>query len=1061
MATSLRRGSFSPSLDPFGSSRGGLGRYNVSGESITSLAQQELYAVSVAWANGTATDEDYIAAIERIIDLTAPATSERTRYENQLNDAKYAIGRNKLVRDVNNATTTSTRQSALRALLTYEQGHLGTMTATNSEAYREQQDRVAGVRSDLRRERYTDAVKRYNSGKLSTAGLISIVSGLAEESGNDPDSDDWAETLMDLRDRQRDESITQQYQDYQHNRATGTSLLAAIDAQLAQLEPGSPKYTELLRQREDLAESIRRETASKKDAEMYGRFQRGEISNADWLKYLTQRYEQAPEGTTERIEAGNRLKEYVFSVSEDKLRYDLEVGKPGAREQLIALYRVYRDGANVVRGSQEWMALDLAIRRLQGGGSVGGGGGGGGGGKGYSTGGKLIVPLAQLEDIMLAQEFNGQKVPADFKRLFSLDPTDAEDAKWWDNNFRSMRDSLADGRSTWIYYDQRGAAHELRFTPSVMSQMAELNLAYQQYALAEADNPKEVQARVGKIISARQALQTVGGTLTMDIIRSVFEDLDRAKKIALAGGRLGEYIELTEQQQDFLQESLWIPAGAPLDTALSQNQYLSDAQLRTVQDLIFGVTPYAPGVNEQGDRLLSLAGTPALRQNRQNGEWELDPQYAYLTQNNEGTVEVVLNDGGLVEAPDGTLVPAYQTAAVQARVSVFGQPTVVWQPVDDGGTGLTVWSDQAVTPIAGPRAGSVAGGGVSSRPPSFEPSWGQLADSKTGEKAKLPVKTMTTYERANGLPTAVHWVSFDGATWLRMPTSGALSPRLVVPAGYKWTSTNGGTWTKDGQEVSATEVLAAAKWWGGGRGQTGLGTPGVRLTMRTTAMQSTDGSIIGYHPLDTRPDWVIDAEEIDRLRNRNRDRLAMAERIRELGLDPERQQDVPIRKPREVPSYERGPSPEVSRMEADLRRRVEEGDIMPAGMRWLWQRQQATLPAGAQLLRTGERPDIRFRLPATQIASLPKPVLATIEQAARPAIITLAPPTLSAEIRNPAGVPAPKRPPLPAPKPPPPPPALKAEEKLPPIKPSKQTGDQYTAPAPPRQQGRPRGMTPE
>jgi len=68
-----RSGSFSPSLDPFGSGSGGLGRYDLGGGDVMSLAAQELYAVGVAWANGTASDDEYLAAIQKVLDMTRPA----------------------------------------------------------------------------------------------------------------------------------------------------------------------------------------------------------------------------------------------------------------------------------------------------------------------------------------------------------------------------------------------------------------------------------------------------------------------------------------------------------------------------------------------------------------------------------------------------------------------------------------------------------------------------------------------------------------------------------------------------------------------------------------------------------------------------------------------------------------------------------------------------------------------------------------------------------------------------------------------------------------------------
>src|SRR3954471_24584865 len=111
-----RSGSFSGTLDPFGRSRGGLGRYNVTGASIQSLAEAEAYAVAVAWANGEASDADYLASLQKMVGLADPGSSELVTAQNKLDDATYTIGRNDLSRQVNNADTPAQRTAALQKL---------------------------------------------------------------------------------------------------------------------------------------------------------------------------------------------------------------------------------------------------------------------------------------------------------------------------------------------------------------------------------------------------------------------------------------------------------------------------------------------------------------------------------------------------------------------------------------------------------------------------------------------------------------------------------------------------------------------------------------------------------------------------------------------------------------------------------------------------------------------------------------------------------------------------------------------------------------------------------
>ncbi|MEI6357304.1 MAG: hypothetical protein WCP53_09395, partial [Verrucomicrobiota bacterium] len=87
-----RTGSFGGSLNPFGGgSISNLSAYNIG----SNLAELEVYRTEVAWGNGTATDDQYIAALNKAVDMTDPNSRARETAQNRLDDAVYRIGRSK------------------------------------------------------------------------------------------------------------------------------------------------------------------------------------------------------------------------------------------------------------------------------------------------------------------------------------------------------------------------------------------------------------------------------------------------------------------------------------------------------------------------------------------------------------------------------------------------------------------------------------------------------------------------------------------------------------------------------------------------------------------------------------------------------------------------------------------------------------------------------------------------------------------------------------------------------------------------------------------------------
>lgn len=848
----LRSGGFTGTLDPFGSGRGGLGRYNITGDTISSLAEYEAYAVSVAWANGNATDAEYLASLRHMVELAPEGTRERVTAENRLHDAEYAIGRNAIVRTINNATAYGPRQAAYQDLLKFEEAHLASMTEKDSQAYREQLDRIASLRGDMRQNRYSALLEQVNRGQAATTKLLSLARKLATEAkaAGDPDVDEWGQTIFSLEERVKDEQIAKAYQDYQYERTQASDVIGLIDARLAELDPQSAAYRELSRTREDFVTRAKATDANKREAEIQGLRADGKISDADYLSYLRDAYNAETPGSAEWVRAGTRLREFTFSLAEDKLRYD--VGK-GSRpvSDLIRFYEQYQ--ATMTPGGERWRAMQLTIDSLKRGGSRGGGGGGSSGGP-LTLGPKLIDGQAALADIL-----GGADAPPSFADLFRIDPTNGTARDWWKNNLRSAAAAFSDRATTWTYYDPAGNAYELPFNPAMMAEFDQLDLTYMRIGLTSATSAGEAQDWVSRIITSSNALQSHGSQLTMDVFDKVWDALERQKQIALASGRLAEYSNLTMQQSDLARSILDSP-------------YLTFNNRETITNRVAAIAPrnLEPGenYNPDGDPVLGmiLDGSIIAKVDSETGQIlsaTLDPDKGYISQKQDGEFELVAvpqdATGFRLDPETEQNVPLYYDDHVLVTVSFMGTNAAVWQPFSDPAgqaagdlrASLPVYrEDPSGASVFAPIASRYAEASGVATKLSYESPNGPQA-------ASLPVYTTYTVEPGGRIVT---WVSLSKPgpepggtpdTWVALGADGS-APRIVLPPTV--TTKPGGGWQINGKDVTPAEVLALARLWTSGDSlrDGSLGQPGMSFVMRRTDHTGQ---------LDLRPEWEIDAEE--------------------------------------------------------------------------------------------------------------------------------------------------------------------------------------------------------
>jgi len=856
-----RGGSFTGTLDPFGGGSGGLGRYNISGESISSLEAFEAYAVAVAWANGQATDEEYIKSLERMVAVSVPGSREHLANKNKLDDAVYTIGRNKIARDVNNANTLGERTEALGRLQAYDKARLAGMDK-NNEAYREQLDRVAATAVDIRQARYSDLVTKVNQGKASTEQLLKMAEGFRDAAQDAPDADDWLETVTSLKERIADEDLSDAYQAYSHNRMSGGALIKKLQGRMAGLDQGSPTYKNLARQLEDLRERVRTEEGTEREATIQGQRSAGKVSDKKFLQYLKDDYLNAPEGTAEKQQAGNRLREFTFSLAEDRLRFQVQKGtKPVSA--LIRFYTAARAGMNT--GSERYRQLTLAIDQLKrsggaggGGGGGGAGGGGGGGAGGGGGGGAINLGPKALGGPSILQDFLGTaKPPPGFRELFSVNIESPVSKKWWDNNLRSITAAFQTGARTWTYYDPRGNGYDLEFTPSLMQQMDMMNVNYARDGLRRADNAKEAQRWTGLLITATKALERRGGQYTMDVYQKTWGDIQRAKERALAGSRYAEYANLVNEQAQLARFILGLGPGDPLDPRLSNNPLLTAEQRDHIARDLAEIAPRALDetsefFNPTGDPVLGLMSDGGI-QTVVDGDGnivqaKLDPNRGYLSQGADGRIALNVIDPAapgsfVVDQATGIEKPAYLDATAGVMIRYDGEDVEVRQEIATGVDTLPVFvSTAATTGIAKADQGRLVQQGA---PASVDP---YVID---GKRVTLPIRSITTFEQGR----QVRWVTVDGQTWLRYVPGAGPAPRLIIEPGVTFDPKTE-LWMKGGKEVDPT-AERVAHWWGPldsrsagvtGGDAWGFGAPGASYT---TATARPDGRF------DARPDWML------------------------------------------------------------------------------------------------------------------------------------------------------------------------------------------------------------
>ena len=339
MSDPFRGGSFgSVGMGPFRTGGGGDSRYLIANDG-DDVALTRKMAAQLAWANGTLTDDAYLGALRAYLGTTDAGSRERLSAQNELDDAVYTIGRNKLVRAVNNASSTLKRVAALRSLISYDRRKLNSMTRDNEQA-REMRDRIETSRGQIRDVRYGDLVRRFNADQVGIDAMLRFARNMAAEAQGTPDAVKWQDTVREWTDRADSERLNQLYQDYQQKRIPGSAVVDFLKQRRSRMDPESPDFKETSRQIEDLEKQVREAEFADRDAAMASRVQRGDVPEAEYLKYLASRVKDYEKGTAERRNAEDNLLATRFQFGENEIRRGIEGGTADTQD-LVDFYRGY------------------------------------------------------------------------------------------------------------------------------------------------------------------------------------------------------------------------------------------------------------------------------------------------------------------------------------------------------------------------------------------------------------------------------------------------------------------------------------------------------------------------------------------------------------------------------------------------------------------------------------------------------------------------------------------------------------------------------------------------
>lgn len=191
--------------------------------------------VETAWNAGRASNDDYLAALDKYAHALPANSSDRISAEARLAQTRYQVERSVLVERVNVGS------ASLDDLLTYDKGKLEGLSHDSTE-YVDRLNRYRSTQNEWIGKQEDDVVARYGQGKMTTAQLVSWYKdalGNSKLQGNPDLADSISKRITELTGRLQDERDSQMQSDFTSGKVSTHDYLAYAIAAKARYEPGT------------------------------------------------------------------------------------------------------------------------------------------------------------------------------------------------------------------------------------------------------------------------------------------------------------------------------------------------------------------------------------------------------------------------------------------------------------------------------------------------------------------------------------------------------------------------------------------------------------------------------------------------------------------------------------------------------------------------------------------------------------------------------------------------------------------------------------------------------
>jgi hypothetical protein len=394
----------------------------------SSVAELELYQTQTDWANGTASDEKYLAALTKALGATPPQSHDRIAAQNRLDDATYTIGR-QLAQD-----------KGLDDLIAFDQQSLAKMRSDNNHA----DDIKNALNNELAQRRskdYSALVQKTNNGTMSMTDLLAWVDNTIKTLPADaPDKDNWGQARDSVNSQVQNDKDSQVYQDYQNQRMTGADFLTYVQGRRDQYQPDSANYADWNRRLEDGQKNVKDTEFSKADSAFFDLYNEGKKSDKDYLGYIKSRLDGMDTSDPQYETWRHRYTTTSFSLAEDQLRFDVSEKKRPV-SALVSFYNAY--ASTLDKGSAEYRSTLSKIHSLKGYSSGGGGGSGGGGTGSAITAAKVINGQYALDTVLHDMTINPNAPKKDRSAAEAM----------FTANYNSLSKAHTAGDKVWLFID--------------------------------------------------------------------------------------------------------------------------------------------------------------------------------------------------------------------------------------------------------------------------------------------------------------------------------------------------------------------------------------------------------------------------------------------------------------------------------------------------------------------------------------------------------------------------------------------------------------------------------